>query len=639
MAGSTGPVDGILRPSFLSKLCTRPLFKDGRRARLLGLGSKWRTQHQKPLYHLTSGKFVSSWTRLEGDIVAGELGGQSTEAGTASTFLCEARYSGFRCEYETSGCHSAGLSDGKTHRGAASQRIEEWRLTMMRRERISLQPRRTGSQTWTAGKATWQLAPTKVYLSGDGRSGSIEGRRLGTGREGASLKEAEFWIATGAAEDLTPLPSLKAAGNTHIDFDGSLSLPLMLHEDVRTGCGGQTWPAGMVLGKHMLRLELGAGGGLVGLAVALGCGVQSPLYLTDQDEMLKLMQRNIELNHVETRAEAMVLNWGEALSKQVLEQKPNVILAAECVYFEPAFPLLMVTLKLLLELNAEAIVYFCFKKRRRADMHFVKMARKAFKVEEIFDEDRPIFQRKGLFLFSFTSRTPNQITSQTANKSATKIDMHHRTGLSTHPMDGNKKGMSASIHLPARHHPWMPYVFGRVGRQSDQPIHRRRDSLRDGGVEAWRRRPLFSVSNGGSQLCQLIQRIDGDGGQTGRPGYGKLTTGSQTPVPCRQRQGPDFERTPPAWQMVVGALGTWGGRLCLMRYYSSILGYLRSMDRLQPVCGESVRLSTQPSQNLEQPSLPTTSTNTKAAHANARPPAPTDPAILPRITHGGRAGD
>ena len=55
------------------------------------------------------------------------------------------------------------------------------------------------------------------------------------------------------SQDLTPLPELKAAGNTCITFDGQLSRPLRLREDVRTGCGGQTWPAGMVLGKHMLR--------------------------------------------------------------------------------------------------------------------------------------------------------------------------------------------------------------------------------------------------------------------------------------------------------------------------------------------------------------------------------------------------
>ncbi|TWU72415.1 hypothetical protein ED733_002402 [Metarhizium rileyi] len=217
------------------------------------------------------------------------------------------------------------------------------------------------------------------------------------------------------SEDLTPLPSLKQAGDARIDFDGQLPESLAYHEDVRTGCGGQTWPAGLVLGKHMLRyhkkemltariLELGAGGGLVGLAVALGCGGQNQLLLTDQEEMLDLMQTNIRLNRVESRATALVLNWGEPLPLQVVAQRPNVIIAAECVYFEPAFPLLMETLRNLFALNGEAVVYFCFKKRRRADMQFVKMAKKAFVVEELFDEDRPVFRRQSLFLFSFKCR-------------------------------------------------------------------------------------------------------------------------------------------------------------------------------------------------------------------------------------------
>ncbi|KAH7148529.1 putative methyltransferase-domain-containing protein [Dactylonectria macrodidyma] len=223
------------------------------------------------------------------------------------------------------------------------------------------------------------------------------------------------------SEDLAPLPTLKSAGVAEVDFDGILSQPLQLREDVRSGCGGQTWPAGMLLGKHMLRyhrdrlqsariLELGAGGGLIGLAVALECKLQNPMLVTDQNEMLELMQHNIKLNGLEPRAQAMVLNWGEPLPAAVVDQKPDVILAGECVYFEPAFPLLMATLKTLLELNPAAIVYFCFKKRRRADMHFVKMAKKAFLVEELYDENRPVFQRQGLFLFSFASRTCQQTT-------------------------------------------------------------------------------------------------------------------------------------------------------------------------------------------------------------------------------------
>ncbi|KAI0893540.1 putative methyltransferase-domain-containing protein [Annulohypoxylon nitens] len=218
-------------------------------------------------------------------------------------------------------------------------------------------------------------------------------------------------------EDLTPLPEYKAAGTTEIGFDGLLAEPLRLREDLASGCGGQTWPAGMVLGRHMLRyhredlgeariLELGAGGGLVGLAVASGCKVgTNPLFVTDQLEMHALMEHNIVLNNLEGKVKAAILNWGEPLPPTIVDLKPNVILAADCVYFEPAFPLLLATLSDLLKLCPEATIYFCFKKRRRADMQFLKKAQKMFKVTEIADEERPVFSREGLFLYTFQAST------------------------------------------------------------------------------------------------------------------------------------------------------------------------------------------------------------------------------------------
>ncbi|PMD44220.1 hypothetical protein L207DRAFT_508973 [Hyaloscypha variabilis F] len=213
-------------------------------------------------------------------------------------------------------------------------------------------------------------------------------------------------------EDFTPVPTYKTASTTSIDFSGLLQPPLQLHEDLKTGCGGQLWPAGMVLAQQMLRyhrdalkdariLELGAGGGLVGLAVAMGCRVDHSIYVTDQQNMFELMGKNISLNGLESRVKALVLNWGEALPAEVLKEKPNVILAADCVYFEPAFPLLLSTLADLLDLCAEAVIYFCFKKRRRADMQFMKSAKKRFVIGEIKDEDRETFSREGLFLYTF----------------------------------------------------------------------------------------------------------------------------------------------------------------------------------------------------------------------------------------------
>lgn len=95
---------------------------------------------------------------------------------------------------------------------------------------------------------------------------------------------------------------------------------------------------------------------------------------------------------------------GEPLSQEIIDFKPDTILAADCVYFEPAFPLLLQTLKDLLTLKPSAIVFFCFKKRRRADMQFLKSARRAFRVTELEDEDRPVFTREGLFLYTITAK-------------------------------------------------------------------------------------------------------------------------------------------------------------------------------------------------------------------------------------------
>lgn len=57
------------------------------------------------------------------------------------------------------------------------------------------------------------------------------------------------------------------------------------------------------------RLEIGAGGGLVGLAVANGCSLSQPLHITDQLEMLSLMGHNVLLNNAQGRVKPMVLNW------------------------------------------------------------------------------------------------------------------------------------------------------------------------------------------------------------------------------------------------------------------------------------------------------------------------------------------
>ena len=45
------------------------------------------------------------------------------------------------------------------------------------------------------------------------------------------------------------------------------------------------------------------------MAVAAGCDLQAPLILTDQDVMLELMRHNIQLNRLESKATASILDW------------------------------------------------------------------------------------------------------------------------------------------------------------------------------------------------------------------------------------------------------------------------------------------------------------------------------------------
>ena len=57
------------------------------------------------------------------------------------------------------------------------------------------------------------------------------------------------------SDEIVQLPTIKQSGTTELDFQGLLALPLKLHEDLKNGCGGQLWPAGMVLANYMLRRQ------------------------------------------------------------------------------------------------------------------------------------------------------------------------------------------------------------------------------------------------------------------------------------------------------------------------------------------------------------------------------------------------
>lgn len=124
--------------------------------------------------------------------------------------------------------------------------------------------------------------------------------------------------------------------------------------------------------------------------------------------MLSLMQRNIALNSLEDKVTAEVLDWGtpipppsdkesSSLISMVEERYPDIILAADCVYFEPAFPLLLRTMQQLL--GPKTVCYFCFKKRRKADWRFIRDMKKRFEVVDTKYDDQDQDRRDGIHLY------------------------------------------------------------------------------------------------------------------------------------------------------------------------------------------------------------------------------------------------
>ncbi|KAI0028306.1 putative methyltransferase-domain-containing protein [Vararia minispora EC-137] len=214
-------------------------------------------------------------------------------------------------------------------------------------------------------------------------------------------------------------PQPTSVQNALLDLAVPLPTPhppirLTLAVDAAPGCGGITWPAGEVLARYLARrgpralkgkriLELGSGTGLVGiLAGALGADV----WITDQAPLVPTMHRNSELNApLAPSVRVAELNWGEPIPPD-LPPTFDLVLAADCVYFEPAFPLLVQTLRdLLPPAQRETEALFCYKKRRKADKRFFALLKKHFTWEDVKDDpERETYAREAISLLRLRRR-------------------------------------------------------------------------------------------------------------------------------------------------------------------------------------------------------------------------------------------
>lgn len=189
------------------------------------------------------------------------------------------------------------------------------------------------------------------------------------------------------------LVETQVRGTKHIEF-GPISISI--DQDSSKGVGGKTWPAAEALCNHLRYLdtinpgcfndkrilELGAGTGLVGLVCTLlnNCNSTSRVILTDLDYCLPIIDKNMNINiPVELRhiVSVMELSWGKDL---YIDEKFDYIFAADCVYLESTFDLLVDTLCVLCPVGSDTRVLLSSKKRRKADKRFLLKLRKHFDI-------------------------------------------------------------------------------------------------------------------------------------------------------------------------------------------------------------------------------------------------------------------
>lgn len=114
-------------------------------------------------------------------------------------------------------------------------------------------------------------------------------------------------------------------------------------------------------------LELGAGTGYVGIALAQQLRRPVQLYITDLEQVVPLIQENVNLhyaNNDDNAAEIIVdrLHWGnhEDARKLVDQGRFDLVIVSDCVYFPELFGMLLDTLLDVCDASTQVVIgYKC----------------------------------------------------------------------------------------------------------------------------------------------------------------------------------------------------------------------------------------------------------------------------------------
>ncbi|XP_042884059.1 protein-lysine methyltransferase METTL21D-like [Penaeus japonicus] len=210
-----------------------------------------------------------------------------------------------------------------------------------------------------------------------------------------------------------------------VSLDG-VGTDVALWQELEGDVGCVVWDAAIVLtkflevnslkfstdaGKSLINgrtvLELGSGTGCVGLAAAI-MGA-SKVTITDLPEFLSLMEKNITENgeRLGCPVEARELSWGNEEQIRGFHE-PDVVLVADCIYYEQSLEPLVSTLHKLC--GPDTTVLLSYEERTTGNKpqlqrKFFEMMDEHFRSEKIaLEEQHELFRCEDIHIYKFSRR-------------------------------------------------------------------------------------------------------------------------------------------------------------------------------------------------------------------------------------------
>jgi len=179
------------------------------------------------------------------------------------------------------------------------------------------------------------------------------------------------------------------------------------------------WDTALVLAKYLQTerfcskeglankrvIELGAGTGVVGL-IAAACGAH--VCCTDLPAVVPLIELNRDINqHMITGSfKASPLKWGQDVS--AFQPSPDLLLVADCIYYEESLVPLVTTLCDLSDANTTVLISYEERttgNKPLVEKKFHELVREHFTVEEIpEDQQDPVYHSPDINLLKLTRR-------------------------------------------------------------------------------------------------------------------------------------------------------------------------------------------------------------------------------------------